>query len=1171
MSLQPPDRLSTISKGKQKEESPQPTDLAEKLIAFRRRTAVATRPKDRSERVPSATATTMSTDKRPPVPPVSRSPKKLLASPAVITKPLLDAPADEFSRKLHISSSSSPSRITPTGPRQNQGSKLYNPDRDPIPTMRRTAEPEAMSDADSSYAPRYTRSPSVTRERQRDMPARQLFDFRKDDPMRFAAHVRPQEKTRVVPTPKSSGDYISAASSVSSELTLSSTTTSTTDASSAPSTIFDQSRHNARSEDSATNVFSNQLKRLYRNITSLESKIRDEDVELEDDGRFSNRILRNGKEQTQEEGAAEMQKWSKRIEDHKRLADYIHNMLEISRSPSVPASLHNIPMKYNIIMRLWLTGFNKILQSLQRACLGSPIAMEFLQEFIIYAYTFYTGLLEEEHLLDYRSNWLEALGDLARYRMAVAVMTASSNTDGLALTTANVSEVTAHSMDTEERGVATKAVSDVPAARIDDSPSPSVGIVAARALELPSEKEQWRRIAQDWYGRGLMRLPGEGKLHHHLGLLYREVEGEELRAIYHFVKSMVSVHSFLNSRENVLPVWSPDAQARRQAPDAKVPELFVLLHGMLFTNIQLDDFRPTFSRFMECLALEGAEERQWMMMAIINIGALFEYGKPNAVLKKTKIVNSSSAPIISRIAKKETLRNDDKMDVDDESKPRLNGSPVMAELDTTSDEPPLAFKLALKLTFTMLKFALLHHTQKFPQSSKSKLNPYLTMLLTFLATMLKNQNAKALLERSIPWDELAALFALVPQDNMRREYLSALNTEEERLLANDTNALPEDWCLRGLEWVSRNVYPHKFWKASEGSEMAEIEILGKPQPVEVTDGFIEDDNSKRARASKRRSEETRWIRIARSAIDIAGAVEGFTCVEGTLEWRVEGVLAEQVRHWKEEDRAEQELEEQRHMRSSWGDDAMDIDEEHVESLSDSSEEDDKNDSEEVKILKERRRYLRRLLQSKASSPPRHPRSSKKEKFTHKPLPIVAGYTVLVIDTNILLSSLSMFSSLVESKSWTVVVPLPVIMELDGLRSNSSPELSEAARAALDYITSHILTHSLSLKIQTSKGNYLSNLNVRIEDVDFTNDRSMDDLILKAAIWHDEHWSDRSALLQAEVSQSNMTPVKVVLITLDRNLRLKARSRQIPAASEKDLASLFAGKPLSINLRMTLET
>ncbi|KAJ3823816.1 hypothetical protein F5880DRAFT_1612563 [Lentinula raphanica] len=63
---------------------------------------------------------------------------------------------------------------------------------------------------------------------------------------------------------------------------------------------------------------------------------------------------------------------------------------------------------------------------------------------------------------------------------------------------------------------------------------------------------------------------------------------------------------------------------------------------------------------------------------------------------------------------------------------------------------------------------------------------------------------------------------------------------------------------------------------------------------------------------------------------------------------------------------------------------------------------------------------------------------------------------------------------------------------------------EATGAALDYITSHILSHSLSLKIQTSMGDYLSNFNVWIEDFDLTNDRSMDDLIPKAAIQHDEH-------------------------------------------------------------------
>lgn len=81
-----------------------------------------------------------------------------------------------------------------------------------------------------------------------------------------------------------------------------------------------------------------------------------------------------------------------------------------------------------------------------------------------------------------------------------------------------------------------KSVSDAPAARIDDSPSPSIGLAAARLFDVEPEKERWRCIARDWYGAGIADQPGHGKLHHHLGLLSREVEREELRGVYHFVK-----------------------------------------------------------------------------------------------------------------------------------------------------------------------------------------------------------------------------------------------------------------------------------------------------------------------------------------------------------------------------------------------------------------------------------------------------------------------------------------------------------------------------------------------------------------------------------------------------------------------------------------------------------
>ncbi|KIK59672.1 hypothetical protein GYMLUDRAFT_651182 [Collybiopsis luxurians FD-317 M1] len=1128
----PPDKSSQISKGKQREDSPQTTDIADKLIAYKRRTAVQSRPRDKVERMPPAATTAVVEKNSRPTPSGSRSPKKLHAPPATTHRPAPDADADEFSRKLQISSStsSSPSRSVPSGPRQNPSLKLYNPDRDPIPTMRRTAEPDSMSDTDSSHAPRYKRSP------ERDAPTRQLFDHRKDDPVRFAVLARPQQKQRPTPTPKSSGEYISASSTSSyaaSQISSTFTLSSTTDGSSASSAIFDQSRPNTSSEDGSTNVFANQLKRLYRNITSLETKIKDEDAETEEDSRYSGRILRKGKDLTQEDEEAEKEKWKKRFEDHQRLAEYIHNMLEISLSPSVPASLRSIPTKYNIIMRLWVTGFNKLLQSLQRACLESPVAMEYLQAFIYYAYTFYTGLYEEQPLSTFKPNWLEALGDLARYRMAVAAITAGSSGDGPALTAANISEAAAHSTTDSDKLTDSdaKSVSDAPAARIDDSPSPSVGIAAARALELLPEKEQWRVIARDWYGTGIIDQPGTGKLHHHLGLLYREVESEELRAVYHFVKSMVSLHPFPNSRENVLPIWSPEAQARRQLPDARVSELFVLLHGMLYTNIQLDDFNPTFSRFMERLELEGAQEREWIMMAIVNIGSLYEYGKANGVLKKAAPTSSSSAQVVSRIAKKEAQQDDSSMDIDDESM-----SPHMTEASANPDELPRPFVLSLELTSAMLKYVLRHPSRKPSPFSRSRINPYLTVILTFLLALLKQPKLKEIIERGLPWEELTTLFSTIPRNIMTSQGLfeSAQGERWTMLTSNTAPPLPEDWCMRGMEWVGRKVFQPGYWKLNE-ERRAEIETLGEVERVDITDGHIEDDD--RTDSSVMSETAKRWVRIVRCAVGIAGIVDGFTWVECTREWKVEGVLLNKVKQWREEEQLKRNEEERR--RTHRADDSMDVDEENVDTISDDSDEDNEDDSDEIRVLKERRRYLRSLLQSGTATVPvstsrRFPRSSREDP-PHTLLPIMPGYTVLVIDTNILLSSLSMFASLVESNRWTIMVPLPVVMELDGLKTNST-DLGRAATAALDYVTSHIRSHSLSLKIQTSKGNYLANLNVRTEQVDFSMDnaeRSMDDLILKAAFWHQEHWVDRSALLNAE-ALAGIDPVKVVLLSLDRN-------------------------------------
>ncbi|KAH6867819.1 hypothetical protein BKA70DRAFT_1492558 [Coprinopsis sp. MPI-PUGE-AT-0042] len=1013
------------------------------------------------------------------------SPRRHAVPQVVVSRHSADADAEDFSWRLHISSRASPcpapSQASKTGIH-----KLHNPDSDRM-HIRRAAEPEAASDTTgSSYVP----TPRPHREERGAGGARQLFDFCKDDPVRFSVLARPPSTSSLNrPSPahpsKPFADYVSASSTSSKNASQTSsvfTLPSTTSGSSASSHIFDG---RPKEDESGNNIFGKQLKRLYRTITELEARVQQEDGNDEDEGMTGRGVVLKGKEAANAD--ADKEKWKKLICDHKELAETIHNLLEISLSPSVPASPRTIPVKYNIVVRLWTYAFLKVLESLRRTSFQSPVALEHLQDFIYYAYTSYTGLLEEPTLNVFKFSWLEALGDLARYRMGVAAVVNSSM--------GGQGSYDAGHDDNE-------SVSDSPAARIDDSPSPSVGIVAARSMELEPEKERWRNIVREWYGAGLAEQLGTGKLHYHLGLLSREVEAKELRGIYHFTKSMTTLHPFSTSCENVLPVWSSAAQARRWLLAARASELFVLLHGILFTNIQLGDFQPSLARFIERLNIEGAEEKEWIMM-----GTDANVAQAAAMRVMAKKVAAGVPGAV--------VPQEDRMEVDGDEQ-------------ATRPELPPALSLALQLTFTLLS----HPHRQASAFARPSLNPYLTVILTFLATILKQALAVEVLERSVPWQDLAIFFATTPCQNDGR-------CSRVELLP----ALPEDWCMCGMEWVGRKVFEHGYWKSGEDRK-AELDVLEQSEGLELADGRIEgnEDEDADGSSTKKSSDlselERRWTRVCRSAMGIAQAVNGLACVEGTMEWKLKDRLAQKVEQWREEDRV-RELEDKKCAWTNAGSTtrwrstmkgylgrAMTT----------------RTTLTRLKALEPRRRYLGFLLKlaknnaAAAASPARSRPRSKKAVDNCPKLSIAAGSGVLVADTNTLLLSFFMLSPLVESMNLLKLPPTPSTM----------------SHPAFDHTPS---------RVQTSKGNYLTSLNVQTKEVDFSSgaanaDRSMGDLILKAAIWQEEYWVDRSSMLKVDSVEATKTAEKFVFLSLDRNLCLKARSRQLAATGEKDLAVLL---------------
>ncbi|KZV80102.1 hypothetical protein EXIGLDRAFT_817522 [Exidia glandulosa HHB12029] len=263
-----------------------------------------------------------------------------------------------------------------------------------------------------------------------------------------------------------------------------------------------------------------------------------------------------------------------------------------------------------------------LLEILRRMATSSSIALEHLSDFIYYSYGFYSSLYEEPLYAPFKVHRLEALGDLARYRMTLAAHLAPS------LTTAAGPEFGGHAL-------ASLPAPEPPAARIDAGSAAYEASMGARGLHTQRGELVPPTVRQGYRTRDreLRDQPANGKLHHHIAMLCRE--DETLQFLYHYTKSMTALHPFPTARESVLALFGPAVTSKRLLPQARTAELFVVLHGMLFTHIQLDDFDIVLARFLEKQQLDSFEEREWIMMAVTNLAAALDSGRSSGVLRKT--------------------------------------------------------------------------------------------------------------------------------------------------------------------------------------------------------------------------------------------------------------------------------------------------------------------------------------------------------------------------------------------------------------------------------------------------------------------------------------------------------------------------------------------------------
>nr|VWO98861.1 Type III effector HopI1 [Ganoderma boninense] len=157
--------------------------------------------------------------------------------------------------------------------------------------------------------------------------------------------------------------------------------------------------------------------------------------------------------------------------------------------------------------------------------------------------------------------------------------------------------------------------------------------------------------------------------------------------------------------------------------------------------------------------------------------------------------------------------------------------------------------------------------------------------------------------------------------------------------------------------AGKKVFDRGFWNkdpdAAGEEQNIEVEILDRLKvPDQAMEDVIEDNDDGR-QANDQSPEKRRSVRLTRAGLRVACDIHGFrftsaSSPEGCPSWRVEGVLADKVAQWKEEERIEREAEEQWFRGTRWEDDSVEVDEDEDMHVDGESSEDDEGLSEEIR-------------------------------------------------------------------------------------------------------------------------------------------------------------------------------------------------------------------------------
>ena len=458
------------------------------------------------------------------------------------------------------------------------------------------------------------------------------------------------------------------------------------------------------------------------------------------------------------------EQWQALIALHKTLLHEHLDFFLASQHPSASTALSRLAARYSMPARMWRHGIHAFLEVLRHRL---PESLDHMLAFIYIAYSIMALLYET--ITAFKETWIECLGDLGRYRMAIE--------------------------DDDIR-----------------------------------DREVWSGVARHWYAKAADTSPNIGRLYHHLAILARPYT---LQQLSFYTRSLTCIQPFESAKGSIMTLFDPILEGKESAyhRSSSTETIIIKAHGLLFTQRSLDEFDLAVKQLLDGLLhsyigrVTTKFKENGVFAALSNISSLFEYGIVHNNLPRS-IFRLAYEELRSEETRQVAETASEKPTTIEDSKAVATSTPSAALRieNLTQDQIKsslLTISRAASLTFGTFAVALRRTDDK-------NVYPMIHVYCVFLWSLTGVEKAIRHVEKDIPWVEICSfLNALAEPEAMNPKLVSAAFPVPDEGIGRP---LPEDFDMRGQPWT-KDYFPNPWFKdAMVDDEERSLELPSMAEP-----------------------------------------------------------------------------------------------------------------------------------------------------------------------------------------------------------------------------------------------------------------------------------------------------------------------------------------------------